>query len=153
MNKKYSGKQAEWKDRRQNLLHGQVTVWHHLIFQRLSFFSYRIGVTITFLCSICGDQTIFESGRIWYKYKLPWRRYERDVKLGEKWNLKSSMCVLGSCVWLFATPWTVAFQVPLSMEFSRQEILEWVAIFFSGEFSWPRDQTQVSCIAGIFFAF
>ena len=30
------------------------------------------------------------------------------------------MCVL-SCVWLFATPWTVTSQAPLSMEFSRQE--------------------------------
>ena len=26
-----------------------------------------------------------------------------------------------SCVWLFETPWTVAHQAPLSMEFSRQE--------------------------------
>ena len=26
-----------------------------------------------------------------------------------------------SCVWLFATPWTLAHQAPLSMEFSRQE--------------------------------
>ena len=26
-----------------------------------------------------------------------------------------------SCVQLFATPWTVAYQAPLSMEFSRQE--------------------------------
>ena len=26
-----------------------------------------------------------------------------------------------SCVWLFATPWTIAHQAPLSMEFSRQE--------------------------------
>ena len=25
------------------------------------------------------------------------------------------------CVWLFVTPWTVAYQAPLSMEFSRQE--------------------------------
>ena len=29
-------------------------------------------------------------------------------------------CVF-SCVWLFLTPWTVACQAPLSMEFSRQE--------------------------------
>ena len=29
-------------------------------------------------------------------------------------------CVL-SCVQLFVTPWTVAYQAPLSMEFSRQE--------------------------------
>ena len=26
-----------------------------------------------------------------------------------------------SCVWLFASPWTIAFQGPLPMEFSRQE--------------------------------
>ena len=30
----------------------------------------------------------------------------------------------------------------------QAKILEWVAIFFSRGFSWPRDQTQVSCIAG-----
>ena len=29
--------------------------------------------------------------------------------------------VLLSCVWLFATPWTIACQAPLSMGFSRQE--------------------------------
>ena len=28
-------------------------------------------------------------------------------------------CML-SCVWFFATPWTIAHQAPLSMEFSRQ---------------------------------
>ena len=31
------------------------------------------------------------------------------------------VCVMLSCVQLFATPWTVACQMPLSMEFSRQE--------------------------------
>ena len=30
------------------------------------------------------------------------------------------VCML-SCVWLFASPWTVAYQAALSMEFSRQE--------------------------------
>ena len=30
-------------------------------------------------------------------------------------------------------------------------ILEWVAIPFSMRYSWPRDGTQVSCIAGRFF--
>ena len=34
-----------------------------------------------------------------------------------------SVCLLLSHVWLFATPWTVACQAPLSMEFSRQEYL------------------------------
>ena len=48
-------------------------------------------------------------------------------------------------------PRTVARQAPLSMEFSRQEILEWVAISFSRESSWPGDQTQVFHVAGRFF--
>ena len=47
-----------------------------------------------------------------------------------------------SCVWLFATPRTIALQAPLSMEFSRQ-ILEWVAIPFSRESSQSRDKTQL----------
>ena len=33
----------------------------------------------------------------------------------------------------------------------QARILEWVTIPFSGGFSWPRDQTRVSCIAGRFF--
>ena len=33
-----------------------------------------------------------------------------------------------SCTWLFATPWTVAHQAPLSMGFSRQEY--WVGLPF-----------------------
>ena len=33
----------------------------------------------------------------------------------------------------------------------QARILEWVAISFSRESSWPRYQTQVSCIAGRFF--
>ena len=36
-------------------------------------------------------------------------------------------CVL-SCVQLFVTPWTVAYQVPLSIEFSRQEY--WSGLLF-----------------------
>jgi len=50
------------------------------------------------------------------------------------------MCV---CVWShsvtsdsFATPWTVARQGPLSIEFSMQRILEWVAISYSRGCSW-----------------
>ena len=40
-----------------------------------------------------------------------------------------------SCVRLFATPWTVAHQAPLTMGFSRQEYWSWVAISFSREAS------------------
>ena len=56
-----------------------------------------------------------------------------------------------SYFWLFVTLWTVACQAPLSMEFSRQKLLEWVAMPFSRASSQPRDQTQVSHIAGGFF--
>ena len=58
-----------------------------------------------------------------------------------KWKLLSH-------VQLSATPWTVACQAPLSMEFSRPE---WVAIPFSRGSSQPRDRTQVSHIAGWLF--
>ena len=37
-----------------------------------------------------------------------------------------SACVI-SRVRLFVTPWTVAHQAPLSGQFSRQELLQWVA--------------------------
>ena len=51
-----------------------------------------------------------------------------------------------SHVQFFATLWTVAHQTPLSMGFSRQEYLEWVAISFSRGSSQPRHRTQVSHI-------
>ena len=54
--------------------------------------------------------------------------------LEDKWHQRStfytfvstyiSLCVcvkLLSCIWLFATPWTVACKAPLSMGFSRQK--------------------------------
>ena len=61
--------------------------------------------------------------------------------------LRRLMCVL-SRVQLFATPWTVAHQA-LSMEFSRWEILEWVAISSSRGSSRRRDWTCVSYVSCI----
>ena len=58
----------------------------------------------------------------------------------EAWKVKVKSL---SCVRLFATPWTVAYQAPPSMGFSRQE---WVVISFSRGSSRPRYQTRVSCI-------
>ena len=56
-----------------------------------------------------------------------------------------------SRVRLFATPRTVACQVPLSMGILQARILEWVAMLSSRGSSQPRDQTQVSRIGGRFF--
>ena len=67
-----------------------------------------------------------------------------------------AMCVVGhfSSVWLFVTPWTVAYQVPLSTEFSRQE-LKRVTMPSSRGSSQPRDWTHISllflALAGQFF--
>ena len=46
-----------------------------------------------------------------------------------------------SCIQLFATPWTVGHQAPLSMGFS---ILRWVAMPSFRASSQPRDRTYVS---------
>ena len=55
------------------------------------------------------------------------------------------------CVQLLVTLWTVAHRVPLSMGILQARTLECVAIPFPRGSSPPRDQTQVSCIAGKFF--
>ena len=49
-------------------------------------------------------------------------------------DFKEILCWLLSRVWLFATTWTVAFQAPLSMEFSRQEY--WSGLPFPSIVSW-----------------
>ena len=57
-----------------------------------------------------------------------------------------------SCVRLFAIPWTVVCQAPLSMGFSRQNY--WGGLPFpspSREFSQPRDRTHISCTSSGLF--
>ena len=69
------------------------------------------------------------------------------------WIRDVGMCVL-SRVWLFATPWTIACQAPLSIGFLQARIPEWVAMPFSRWSSLRRDRTHVSCVfctAGGFF--
>ena len=61
------------------------------------------------------------------------------------WDV-SGVCVL-SHVQLSETPWTGVHRALLSMEFSRQEILEWVAVSYSRESSRPRGWTHISCIS------
>ena len=53
---------------------------------------------------------------------ISFHKYHCYLRFPSTWYL-SIMCVLShfSRVWLFATPWTAAHQVPLSMGFSRQE--------------------------------
>ena len=51
------------------------------------------------------------------------------------------VCELLSCVQLFATPWTVARQAPLSMEFSRQEY--WSGLPFPSPGDLPHPGTEL----------
>ena len=59
------------------------------------------------------------------------------------------MCVfvlsLFSHVWLFASIWTIVFQVSLSMGFSRQEYWSGLLCPPPGESFRPRDGTNISC--------
>ena len=49
---------------------------------------------------------------------LKWLSTHAHVLLNQmKWSEMNSL----SCIWLFATPWTVAYRAPPSMAFSRQE--------------------------------
>ena len=52
-----------------------------------------------------------------------------------KWKVKVKSF---SCVWLFSTPWTAAYQAPPSMGFSRQEYRSRVPLpsLFTGTNSW-----------------
>ena len=49
-------------------------------------------------------------------------------------NAHTYACMLSrlSCVQLFTTPWTAAYQAPPSMGFFQTRVLEWGAITFSG---------------------
>ena len=63
-------------------------------------------------------------------------------------HIRFNVCVcLLSRVQLFVTPWTVCSSSGSSVHgISQATIVEWVAISFSRESSWPRDRTHIPCI-------
>ena len=63
---------------------------------------------------------------------------------------KVKVLVTESCLTL-CNLWTVVYQAPLSMEFSRQEHWSGLPFLSPGESSLPRDWTQVSCTVSRFF--
>ena len=52
------------------------------------------------------------------------------ISFSNAWKWKVKVISL-SRVWLFVTPWTVAYQAPPSMGFFQARVLEWGAIAFS----------------------
>ena len=78
-----------------------------------------------------------------YNFEIIYSDNKITLVLALSFNACPVLCVfksLQSC--LFATLWTGARQASLPMGFSRQE---WVAMASSRGYSWPRDQTCISC--------
>ena len=57
-------------------------------------------------------------GRRRGQQRMRWHQRKRGWKASP---IRWTRAQLHSCVWPFATPWTVAHQAPLAMEFSRQK--------------------------------
>ena len=64
------------------------------------------------------------------------------------WGL--CMCVL-SCIWLFAIPWIVAYQAPLSIGFSKQEHCSGLPFPSPGNLHDPGIKPRSLAFAGWFF--
>ena len=86
-------------------------------------------------------------------FKVLWSSISSRSKSFKFWFSSLYVCAL-SCVWLFATPWTVAHQASLSVEFSRQEY--WSGLLFPPPGHLPNpgvEPTSLACpaLAGGFF--
>ena len=78
---------------------------------------------------------------------------ERNI---QKRTYRKYMCYAYAliCVQLFSTPWTVAHQTPLSMEFSRQEYWSRLPFTSQGDFPDPGTESkslEFPALAGRFF--
>ena len=86
------------------------------ILKQLNWVNFLVTQIFCFLC------WCFIHINLFIFLKLTWHCL---LGTGQRTNYRRCMraCVLShfSCIWFFVTPWTVAYQVLLSMEFSRQE--------------------------------
>ena len=55
-------------------------------------------------------------------------------------------CLVTKLCQLFCNTLNYSLPAPLSTEIFQAKILQWVAISFSRESSWPRDRTHISCL-------
>ena len=66
-------------------------------------------------------------------FRVPWTAWRYNLS-STKYKVKSLLHVR-----LFVIPWTIAYQAPLSVEFSRQEYWSGLLFLFPGGSSQPRD--------------
>ena len=112
-----------------------------------------------FICPIITAYSpVYLKNRLWCcNTHIPhWRNWSLVVpwtKGSEFWSpvlssltsleVMGAVCVLGH-IWFFVTPWTLALQASLSMEFFQARMLEWFAISDSRGSSQLRDWAHVS---------
>ena len=113
----------------------------------------------TYVCAVLSCSIVFNSCNP-IDCSLPWSSVEKEIatysrvlawripgmgkpggllsmglhRVGHVWSDLAAAAAAGS-----SAPWVL-----------QARVLEWVAIYFSRRSSWPRNQTQVSCIAGRF---
>ena len=80
------------------------------------------------LVQVSTSMTLVQSFTPWYR--APY--FQTPLHYGEKWK-----CSLLSHVWLFAIPWTVAHQAPLSMGFSSPEFWSELPFLSPGDLPHP----------------
>ena len=66
-----------------------------------------------------------ESPEMFFFFSFKYNQLKESIiwplKIGSQFNINSMLCLVAQLCGLFVTPWTIARQVPLSMEFSRPE--------------------------------
>ena len=78
--------------------------------------------------------------------------YQMELMIPHHRLIITMSCVQSlSCVQLFATPWTIARQAPLSMEFSRQEYWSTLPFPTPGDLPDPGIKPAALALAGRFF--
>ena len=97
------------------------------------FFIWNVSYSYIFIFAIrkMTDTTYFGK-RSWIQTKLQWNDAISKRYIVWLVNILKVKVKLLSRVRLFATPWTVAHQAPLSMGFSRQEYLSGLGNIHSG---------------------
>ncbi|CAI9157934.1 unnamed protein product [Rangifer tarandus platyrhynchus] len=90
-----------------------------------TFYFYKLSLLVSFLCY-----------EILFKHNNTLSQTEKD-----KYYMHVCVCVLNR-VQLFVTPWTVAHQAPLFMEFSRQEYWSGLPFPPSGDLPDPGTKRQ-----------
>ena len=107
-----------------------------------SFFPSQDGISLEGLAA--------PSGQFFFLLDFPWS-WIPHPQPWMTWGVLASVhaCVISrfSRVQLFATPWTVACQAPLSTGILQARILGWLAMPSSSGSSWPRGRTCICYIS------